>query len=79
MVRDLVIKVEPAELAVGQIQVHFFAQPSLRADAVAVTHDQHTEHQFGIDRRSSDLAIETRQLLAQISQDPGHGRIDPAQ
>src|SRR5262249_43251265 len=53
--------------------------PPLEADAVAVADDQHPEHEFGINRRAANLAIEGRQLLVQVSQHPRHDRVDPAQ
>src|SRR5215813_4329275 len=34
------------------------AQPPFRADAEAVAHDQHADHQFWIDRRSAYGAVE---------------------
>ena len=79
VVGHLVVEIEPAEPPIGQMQFDFLAQPPLEADAVAVAHDQHPDHQLGIDRRPADLAIEGLQLLAQLSQHPRHDRIDPAQ
>jgi len=52
------IEPEPAEPPVGEIQMDLFAQPPLRADAEAVADDQHPDHQFGIDRRPSNVAVE---------------------
>src|SRR6266436_6872175 len=54
-------------------------QPPLEADAVAVAHDQHSDHELRVDRRSTDVAIERCQLLAQVSQHLHYDRIDPAQ
>ena len=41
------------------------AQPPFRADAEAVAHDQHADHQFRIDRRSAHGAVERLQLPSQ--------------
>jgi hypothetical protein len=42
--------------------VNLIAQVSLRSDAEAVTDQEHPDHQFGIDRRPADAAIEGRQI-----------------
>jgi hypothetical protein len=42
-----------------------FAQPPLRADAKAVADDQHPDHQFRIDRRTADVAVERSQVSPQ--------------
>ena len=79
MVRNLVVKIEAAEPAIGEVQLDLLAQPPLKAYAVAVANDQHPDHQLGVDRWSADLAVERHQLLAKLTQYPGHNRIDPAQ
>ena len=48
--------------------MHFFTQAALGADAKAVSDDQHPDHQFGIDRRSADIAVERPQMRAQAGQ-----------
>src|SRR5207344_1365242 len=62
-----------------QMQFDFLAQPPLKADAIAVAHDQHPDHKLWINRRPADLAVERCQLLTKSSQQPCHHRIDPAQ
>ena len=79
MIGHDVIEVEPAEPSIGQVQLDFLAQPPLKADAIAVAHDQHPDHQLGINRWPADLAVEWRELLAKFAQYPRHHRIDPAQ
>ena len=74
-----VVQIEAAEPAVSKMQLDLLAQSPLEADAVAVADQQHPEHEFGIDRRTADFAIEGRQLLAQIGQHPRHNRIHPTQ
>src|SRR6266481_8514132 len=63
----------------GRRQLNLLAQPPLEADAVAVANDQHPDQELRIDRRSTDVAIERCQLLAQVSQHLHYNRIDPAQ
>jgi hypothetical protein len=58
MVGHLVVEIEPTEPAIGKVKLHFFAQPALRTDAVAIADNQHPDHELGIDRRPADLAIE---------------------
>src|SRR5215472_1723613 len=57
MVRNLAVEPQPAEPPVGQIEVNLLAQPPLGADAEAIADNQHPDHQLGIDRRPSRLAI----------------------
>src|SRR5271170_496034 len=79
MVRNLVVKIEAAEPAIGEVQLDLLTQPPLKANAVAVANDQHPDHQLGVDRWPADLAVERLKLLAELTQYPGHNRIDPAQ
>ena len=46
--------------------MNFLAQPPLRADAKAVPHDQHPDHQLRINRRPTYLAIKRRQLAPHL-------------
>ncbi|KRR08796.1 hypothetical protein CP49_29730 [Bradyrhizobium valentinum] len=62
MIRHRAIQTEPAEPPVSQIEVDLIAQPPLQSDAEAVTEQEHPDHQFGIDRRSTDAAVEGRQV-----------------
>ena len=61
--RERVVEIELAEPAVGQMQFNFLAEAALRENAVAVAHEQHPDHEFGINRRSSDLGIVRLKLL----------------
>ena len=47
MVGNIAVEPEAAEPAVGQIEVDLLAQAPLGADAEAVAHDQHPDHQLG--------------------------------
>jgi hypothetical protein len=42
--------------------VNLFAKPRLRADAIEIAHQQHPDHQLGIDRRAADPALERGEL-----------------
>ncbi len=63
-----VLQAEPAEPPVGQVQFNLLAQPALRADAEAVSHDQHPDHQLGVDRGPADRAVEGRERGVQIAE-----------
>jgi hypothetical protein len=58
------IEIEPAEPAVGKVEMDLLAQPPLRPDAHAITDQQHPDHQFGIDRGATRRTIERLQVLA---------------
>ncbi len=79
VVGDLIVQIEAAEPAIGEVQLDLLAQLPLKANAVAVTNDKHPDHQLGVDRRPADLAVERFQLLTKPSQYPRHNRIDAAQ
>ncbi len=68
MIGHVTLQAEPAEPPVGEVQVDLVAQPPLRSDAEAVAHDQHSDHQLGIDRGPARLAVEGPQLHAQAGQ-----------
>jgi hypothetical protein len=46
--------------------VHFLAEAPFRTDAEAITNNQHTDHQLGINRGSAHAAVEWRQLAPQL-------------
>jgi hypothetical protein len=79
VVRNLVVKIEPAEPPVGKVQFDLLAQLPLETYAVAVAHNQHSDHEFGVDRGTADVAVEGFKLAAKVSQHLGHDRIEPAQ
>ena len=66
MVGNLVVKIEAAEPAIGQMQFDLLAKPPLRANAVAVANDEHADYQLGVDRWPPDLAVERHQLLPKL-------------
>src|SRR5207302_722322 len=67
MVGYIAVEPKTAEPAVRQIEVNLIAQSPLRADAEAVTHDQHPDHQLGINRWSANGTVERRQLPPQFA------------
>jgi hypothetical protein len=57
--------------------MNLIAQPALGPDAHAVANDQHPDHQLGVDRGATHLAIEGLQVLADARQ--VHEPVDRAQ
>jgi hypothetical protein len=49
--------------AIRQIDPNFGTDPSLRPDRKDVADQQHSEHQFRVDRGPSGVAVERRKLL----------------
>ena len=47
MIRHVVVEPKTAEPPVRQIEVDLLAQAPLGADAKAIAHNQHADHQFG--------------------------------
>src|SRR5262245_34534437 len=79
VVRYGVVQIEAAKPAVSEMQFDLLAQPPLEADAIAVAYDQHPNHELGVDRGPTNVAIEGRELLAHIRKQSRHDRIDPTQ
>src|SRR6202790_576623 len=79
MVRNLIVEIELAEPAVSKVQRYFLAQPALMTNAIAVTDQEHPDHQLGIDRGPADVAVKCLQLLMQIGQNGCRENIDPSQ
>ena len=65
VIRHGAFQTQPAEPAIGQVEVDLFAQPTLRPNAEAVADQQHPDQQFGIDRGATDGAVERRQMRSQ--------------
>jgi two-component system, OmpR family, response regulator len=57
MIRNLIVEIELAEPAVNKLQRHFLAQAELMANVIAVADQEHLDHQLGIDRGSTDVAV----------------------
>lgn len=68
VVRYIAFEAEPAEPAIGEVQVDLVAQPALGPDPEAVADDQHAHHQLRVDRGPTDLAVERSQVGSQARQ-----------
>ena len=79
MVRNLIVEIELAEPAIGKVQRHLLAQPPFMTNAIAVTNQEHPDHQLGIDRGSADVAVKRLQLFVQIAQNGCREHVDPSQ
>ena len=79
VIRHLVLETKTTEPPVAKVEFNLLAQSPIEADAVAVADDQHPDHELGVNRRTTDVAVERLELLAQIAKDPRHDRIDPSQ
>ena len=62
VIRHIGLEAEPAEPPVGQVEMNLLAQSTLGADAVAVAHQQHPDHQLRVDRGAADVAVIRRQV-----------------
>ena len=61
------------------MQLDLLAQPTFRADAVAVADDEHPDHQLGIDRRTADVVVMRLELLMQVGEHRCHEHVHAAQ
>ena len=68
MVGHIPVEPQSAEPAIGKVQMHLVAQPTLGTDPHAVTDNEHPDHQRGVDRWPSHLAVERLQMLADARQ-----------
>src|SRR5882724_3024337 len=66
VVWHLAVEAEPTEPAVGEVQVHLFAQPPFGTNAKTVANQQHPHEQLGIDRRPSGRAIQWRHMAPDV-------------
>jgi hypothetical protein len=79
VMRDPVVEIKLAELSVGKVQLDLLAQTALVSDAVAVSNNEHPDHQFRIDGRAADLAVKGPQLLMQVGEYSRHEDIHAPQ
>src|SRR5579872_225346 len=68
MIRHRAFQPEPAEPSICEVEVDLVAQPALGADPQTIADDQHPDHQLGIDRWSTGVAIERPELLTNLAQ-----------
>src|SRR6202165_97371 len=53
MIRDSILEAELAEPPIGKVHLHFTTDQPLRTNRKDIPHDEHPDHQFRIDRRTS--------------------------
>jgi hypothetical protein len=74
-----VVKVEPAEPTLSQVQLNFLGKLPLRAKAVAVPNYQYPDHQLGIYRGSTDLTVIGGQLDMHVVQNRRQKDVYPSE
>ena len=57
VVGNLVLKLQPAKPPIGQVEIDIFTKLTIKADRVAITDNQHSDHQFRINRRTARMAV----------------------
>src|SRR5260370_24783522 len=70
-----VVEVEPTEPAIGKMQLDFVAELALRTDTVAGGHDQHPDHQLGINQSPPHLPLSGVTHVATMGHYLRHGLI----
>jgi hypothetical protein len=58
VIGHVAVQAKPTEPAVGQVEMHLFAEPPLGPDPEAIADNQHPDQQLRIDRRSADRTVE---------------------
>jgi hypothetical protein len=61
MIRHGSFQPQPAEPAIGQVEMHLIAQLPLGTDAIGVANQQHSQHQFRINRGAAFTTVMSRQ------------------
>jgi hypothetical protein len=64
VIGDCVFQAKATEPAVGKVEMYLFAQTSFGANAEAVAHNQHADHELRIDRRPTGVAVVRCEVLA---------------
>src|SRR2546421_4703222 len=67
MIWDLILNAELAEPAIREVHLNFATDQPLRADRKDISHDQHPDHQFRIDRRPTHGRI----MRCKFAAEPG--------
>jgi hypothetical protein len=68
MIRHFILKPQPTEPAIRQVEVNLLAKPTLRANPEAITHQQHPDHQLRIDGRPTSVTVEGLETLSQLAE-----------
>ncbi len=53
MIRDRILEAELAEPTIGKVHLHFTTDQPLRTDRKDISHHEHPDNQFRIDRRTT--------------------------
>ena len=64
MVRYPIRQIEAAEPTIRKVQMDLFAKASFRTDAKAITHQQHPDQKFRINRGTARVTVKRCQMLA---------------
>src|SRR6059058_6679906 len=67
MIWDRILNAELAEPAIREVHLNFATDQTLRADRKDISHDQHPDHQFRIDRRPTHGRI----MRCKFAAEPG--------
>jgi len=67
VVGNQIFEAKTTEPAIGEVQRHVFAEPTLGADAETVSNDEHPHHQFRVDRWAACMTIKRCKQMAQIT------------
>src|SRR5438045_4232129 len=68
MIWDRMLNAELAEPAIREVHLNFATDQSFRADRKDISHDQHPDHQFRIDRRPTHGRIMRGKFAAKPGQ-----------
>lgn len=63
-----ILEAETTAPSICKIQLNFFSQTTLGADAVAIPNDQHPDHKFGVNGRTARMAVVLRQVWVEFLQ-----------
>jgi len=61
-IRDLVLNVQAAEPAIGEVHLNLTAEQPLRTDRKDIPDDEHPDHQFRVNRRPAEGRVIGRQF-----------------
>ncbi len=63
-----IAQVQTTEPAIGQVQMNFHTQPPFRPDTHDIADQKHSDHQFRVNRRTADVAIERSKMCSDAGQ-----------
>jgi len=68
MIRHFIFQPQPTKPAIRQVEVNLLAEPTLRANPKAITHQQPPDHQLRIDGRATSVTVEGLETLSQLAE-----------